>query len=37
MWVEIDANFWIAAALYLTMSLPLAVMAKARGVSLGPS
>jgi len=28
MWIEIDANFWIAAALYLTLTAPLLAMAK---------
>jgi hypothetical protein len=28
-WVGIDANFWVAAALYISLGLPLASMRRA--------
>ena len=29
-WVGIDANFWVAAALYLVLAAPLAALIRAR-------
>jgi multisubunit Na+/H+ antiporter MnhG subunit len=28
MWIDIDANFWIAAALYLTLTAPMLGMGR---------
>ena len=30
MWIGIDVNFWIAAAIYLALVLPLRVLARGR-------
>jgi hypothetical protein len=28
LWIEIDANFWVAAALYAALAVPMTVMAR---------